>query len=685
MVDEAKSSVAFSLPETIEHYKIISMLGHGGMGEVFLAEDPLAGNRKVAIKTVSLGEYLPAAKKESLRLRLREEAHALGRVAHPAVPTLYHVIEKESAFFIVMEYVEGRSLTDVIGQNEMLSQERIVRIGVDVLEALAAAHAEKVIHRDIKPSNIMLMPDGSVKLIDFGLAKNAELAKDLTQSNATPGTPGYMAPEQIAGEDATPQSDLFCLGIVLYELLTGQTPFKGKTNTEVAFSILYEAPPDIRDLNPALPEGLSEAIMRALAKDPHERFESASAMAEALQKGPRSSCDSRVEPVSPVDVRRPAPRKKPRKPAPGAAPSKRAWKRTIIVGACALALLVSAGAFAIDRFTGQELAAEVEIAKAQSDAKSAQARAVDLQTALDGALADKTKAEHDREAAVQTLNETRVDLTKALDEKAMAQAQTAEARTREQVAVAGRETAENETRRAREDLADARKDKELAVADSRSLQERLLDAEKDRNDLRADLQAANAKARDAEAKLAAAGDRALEAEKKLSATEADAKALRARIAALEGQAPPAAKPASEPIAIGDGRMIVNVSSELTQDPLLMDIQRFQGQLAGLIEKRLAQPGAFLDKGAVITLRILAFTCVAEPVSPAYPGVPQQHRYACSVTYRLQQGDQTLGTANAGAQSPKTSGSAATAKQTSIEACAAKALGQIVETMKWTTP
>ncbi|MFP4055978.1 MAG: protein kinase domain-containing protein [Candidatus Brocadiia bacterium] len=271
------------LPEGIEHYRLLRALGRGGMGQVYLAEDPLAGNRRVAIKSLPISDCLPPAKREGLRVRLRQEAHALGQVDHPAIPKLYHVIEKESAFHIVMEYVEGHTLAELVGRGETFTQAQVVAIATEALGALAAAHAKGLLHRDVKPSNIMVTPSGEVKLIDFGLAKGMDAEAHITRTDATPGTPGYMAPEQVAGNESTAASDQFCLGIVLYELLAGQRPFRGRTNAELAFSILYEAPADIRELAPDLPEGLARTVMRALAKEPSQRFPSAGAMAEALQ------------------------------------------------------------------------------------------------------------------------------------------------------------------------------------------------------------------------------------------------------------------------------------------------------------------------------------------------------------------------------------------------------------------
>ncbi|MFW6119059.1 MAG: protein kinase domain-containing protein [Planctomycetota bacterium] len=279
------------MPETIEHYRIRSVLGYGGMGAVYLAEDPLAGNRRVAIKTIAISPYLPPARQESLRNRLREEAHALGQIQHPGVPTLYHVIEKEAAFYVVMEYVEGESLAEVLAEQGTLSPTRSVEVARSVLDALAAAHAGGLVHRDIKPSNIMLCPDGGVKLIDFGLAKTAEFSEHITRSDASPGTPGYMAPEQVAGKRATPASDLFCVGVVLYEMLAGWRPFQGESHTDLAFSILYEAPVDLRDAAAEVPQSLAEVVMRALAKDPSDRFRTSEEMVQALQVEPDSSAE----------------------------------------------------------------------------------------------------------------------------------------------------------------------------------------------------------------------------------------------------------------------------------------------------------------------------------------------------------------------------------------------------------
>jgi len=269
--------------ERIEHYKIIKMLGHGAMGEVSLAEDPRAGNRKVAIKTIARFDSASADKSQALRERLVEEAKALGQINHPGVPALHHVIDDESAVYVVMEYVEGCSLAELLRQGRTPTQKEAVRIAVSVLDALTAVHKCGLVHRDVKPSNIVLAPGGTVKLIDFGLAKCAEVAPQLTRTNVTPGTRGYISPEQLQGKEAGPASDQFCAGVVLYELITGKRPFDGKTDTDVQFKILYEAPPDIGRLKSDVPEPLQAIIMRSLAKDPSERFETAEAMMQALQ------------------------------------------------------------------------------------------------------------------------------------------------------------------------------------------------------------------------------------------------------------------------------------------------------------------------------------------------------------------------------------------------------------------
>jgi len=280
-----------AIPATIEHYRIVKILGRGGMGEVYLARDPRAGDREVAIKTVPICEALPAEKRETLRTRLRQEAHALGKVTHSAVPTLYHVIESEVAFYVVMEFVEGTSLTQAMRQGEWFSPEDSVRIAVQLLGALSAAHAQDLVHSDVKPSNIMLTRDRHVKLIDFGLARDVEIQMYLARTDATPGTPGYMAPEQISGKRATPASDIFCLGIVLYELLARRHPFSGRTDTELAFSVLYQEPPDLRDLGLGIPDSLASIVMRALSKDPSRRPGGAAAMARSLEEALESFAD----------------------------------------------------------------------------------------------------------------------------------------------------------------------------------------------------------------------------------------------------------------------------------------------------------------------------------------------------------------------------------------------------------
>ena len=259
---------------TIAGYAVLRLLRSHGSGNVYLAEDRSAGNRRVAVKSVCPSAGLTREKHVKLLRDLFLQVAALAQIRSPNVQTIHHVVQKGATLYIVMEHVEGESLSDVLDRGQGIPQHEALRIALGVLSALAAAHARGIPHRDVRPANIMLESDGEVKLVYFGLA--------------LPGAPsvpaGYMAPEQIAGGPCSEASDLFSLGVILYEILVGRRPFLGDTSGEVAFSTLYEAPVDIRDVDPSISAGLARAVMRALAKAPGERFASATEMSDFLSQ-----------------------------------------------------------------------------------------------------------------------------------------------------------------------------------------------------------------------------------------------------------------------------------------------------------------------------------------------------------------------------------------------------------------
>ncbi|HVF46249.1 MAG TPA: serine/threonine-protein kinase, partial [Pyrinomonadaceae bacterium] len=258
--------------EKFGRYEIRSKIGEGGMGEVYLAHDAEL-ERKIAIKLLS-GEFTTD---EERRARFRQEARVISALNHPNIITIYEIGENEHGSFLITEYVEGRTLRDVM-RRDSLTIPKILRMVEQAALALVAAHAERIVHRDIKPENIMVRSDGIVKLLDFGLAK-ANLSMNGGEENKTmPGTvmgsARYMSPEQARGLDVDERTDVWSLGIVLYEMLTGRAPFEGKTATDTIAEVIYKDPEPIGHLLPNLPVELQRIIRKSLQKDRDERYQS---------------------------------------------------------------------------------------------------------------------------------------------------------------------------------------------------------------------------------------------------------------------------------------------------------------------------------------------------------------------------------------------------------------------------
>jgi serine/threonine-protein kinase len=267
-------------PERIGKYTITEVLGKGSMGTVYKAFDPHI-HRQVAIKTVHKELLGDVEAVDSIAARFRNEAKAVGRLVHPGVVAIYEFGEDENDAYIAMEFVEGRSLDDVLAATPMLPQEQLLHIMDQLLDALGYAHAHGVWHRDVKPANLILTNSGQVKLTDFGVARIADAS--LTQVSSAIGTPSYMAPEQFRGEGVDHRADLFACGVVLYRLLTGKRPFTGNVES-VMYKILADHPPPPSEVTGgARPAAFDAIVASALAKRADDRFQSAQEMREALR------------------------------------------------------------------------------------------------------------------------------------------------------------------------------------------------------------------------------------------------------------------------------------------------------------------------------------------------------------------------------------------------------------------
>jgi len=268
------------MPERIGKYTISAVLGRGSMGTVYKGFDPHI-HRPVAIKTIHrelLGDHQAA---DSIAARFRNEAKAVGRIQHPGVVAIYDFGEDGDVTFIAMEFVDGRTLDDILAVPQMLSEANVLAVMDQLLEALSVAHAQGVWHRDIKPANLIVTKQGQVKLTDFGIARLEDA--NLTQVSSMIGTPAYMAPEQFTGKGIDHRADLFACGVLLYRMLTGRRAFTGATQ-EVMYKILNEHPPAPSVVTKGLrPEAYDAVVARAIAKNPADRYPDAAAMRAALQ------------------------------------------------------------------------------------------------------------------------------------------------------------------------------------------------------------------------------------------------------------------------------------------------------------------------------------------------------------------------------------------------------------------
>ncbi len=274
-----------------ERYTLIELLGSGGMAQVYLAHDEVL-DRDVALKILR-EQY---AEDEEFVERFRQEARSAAGLAHPNIVSVYDQGRSEDgAYYMAMEYVPRGTLKDRIQRDGALAPDAAVGVALQIADALSAAHERGVIHRDIKPQNVLVTRTGDVKVADFGIARAASGTR-VTRTGHVLGTAGYMSPEQAKGEAVGPRSDLYSLGVVLYEMLTGNLPYEADSALAQAVKHIHEPPPSPREANPEVPEALDALALKLLAKNPEDRYPSAAALASDLE---------RVRAGSPLTVAKP--------------------------------------------------------------------------------------------------------------------------------------------------------------------------------------------------------------------------------------------------------------------------------------------------------------------------------------------------------------------------------------------
>ncbi len=282
--------------QTVGRYEITGELGRGAMGVVYKAMDPTIG-RTVALKTMRLDVH--GLDTQEMVRRFQNEARAAGVLNHPNIVTIYDAGEQDGIFYIAMEFIEGTTLHELLAEKRVLPTDEVVQISRQICRGLDYAHSNGIVHRDIKPANIMITANGTVKIMDFGIAKSGG---QVTNTGQVLGTPNYMSPEQVKGKPLDGRSDLFSLGVILYEMLTGEKPFVGQNVTTIIYKIVNETPITPRDLDVTVHPGLSAIVIKALAKSPDDRYQSGADMVRDLENyklaGPaRSGSTAAMGPV----------------------------------------------------------------------------------------------------------------------------------------------------------------------------------------------------------------------------------------------------------------------------------------------------------------------------------------------------------------------------------------------------
>ena len=270
------------MPPSIGRYELLEPIGRGAMGNVYLGRDPLI-NRILALKAIDLTVGYDIADCETTAETFLREAAIAGSLSHPNIVTIFDVGQSDGLAYIAMEYVRGHHLSEFAADGRLLPVDTVLELIAHAADALDYAHRRNVVHRDIKPANIMYDSlSNNLKITDFGIAKLIDAKR--TRTGIVLGTPAFMSPEQLEGKNVNGHTDLFALGVSLYQLLTGQLPFRGASMTNLMFVIANEPHQSVTSVRTDLPNWLDEILDRALAKDPADRFESAAAMAAALRR-----------------------------------------------------------------------------------------------------------------------------------------------------------------------------------------------------------------------------------------------------------------------------------------------------------------------------------------------------------------------------------------------------------------
>ena len=370
-----------------ERYELRELVGAGGMSSVYKAHDRLL-ERTVALKVLherfmNDGEHVE---------RFKHEARAVAQLSHPNIVTVIDRGERDGCQFIVFEYVDGENLKELVLREAPLAERDAVRLVLQIAQALAFAHQHGLIHRDVKPQNVLLPEGGEAKVTDFGIARSVDVQGGITQTGTVMGTSDYIAPEQARGAKATAQTDVYALGIVLYELLTGEVPFTGDNFVAVAMQHINEPVPAVRDRRPDVSPRLDAAVRRALAKSPRDRFPSMDAFAAELQASVAEPHNG-AGPTDETIVTAPRRKRPPR--APAERPS--IWPLILLLAGLAVLATIFAAAFA---FNGPRKA--IKNAFGAGGKGAAKAGAVVPLKGLTGYDPFGTGGEHDPEAKLAT-------------------------------------------------------------------------------------------------------------------------------------------------------------------------------------------------------------------------------------------------------------------------------------------